>query len=287
MTRRGLVVLGLGSLMSAMTLVAGRADPIGLATEWTGHKAGRVRLLASTVPASGGARIKPARLYAGVHVKLADGWKTYWRQPGEAGVPPGFDWAGSVNVAEARVLFPVPQRLIEAGMTSLGYKHEVVFPVEITPSDPTKPIELKLAFEYGICKDICIPVEAKLSLAAPVGPVAGEAALVRSYLAKVPSEDAAGQPSVTGFKADLAGAAPRFIIDAIFPQGSDGADVLIEVPGGELGPFPVVVERKGRDVVRFEARFEPATEAKRFAGKALLLTLISAKAQAEARVHVP
>ena len=135
MTRRGLAVFGLGSLMSAMTLVTGRADPIGFVTEWTGHKAGRVRLLASTVPASGGARIKPAKLYAGVHVKLADGWKTYWRQPGEAGVPPGFDWAGSVNVAEARVLFPVPQRLIEAGM-SLGYKHEVVFPVEITPSDP-------------------------------------------------------------------------------------------------------------------------------------------------------
>ena len=96
-----------------------------------------------------------------------------------------------------------------------------------------------------------------------------------------------GSPSVTGFKAELIGAAPRLTIDALFPKGSDGADVLIEVPGGELAPFAVVTERKGSDVVRFEARFTSAAEAKRFAGKPLLLTLLSANAQAEALAQVP
>ena len=286
-TRRNFAIWGLGGLAAMAAPRQGVAEPIGLATEWTGQKNGRVRLLASVLDPTGGAS---AKLYAGVHIQLTSGWKTYWRQPGEAGVPPSFDWAGSENLGEARVLYPVPHRIVDAGMTSLGYKSEVVFPVEIVPRALDKPVALKLAIEYGVCKDICIPAEARLSLDVPAALAAiadANGALLRAHLAQVPRPTAAGWPSVTGFKAELTGATPRLTIDALFPKGSDGADVLIEVPGGELGPFAVVTGRKGNDVVRFEARFASAAEAKRFVGKPLLLTLLSANAQAEARAQVP
>ncbi len=286
-TRRGATAIGLGSLAAMFIPRSGRAEPVGLATEWTGQKNGRVRLLAVRLAAAGGA---PAKLYAGVHIQLAPGWKTYWRQPGEAGVPPSFDWKGSDNLEEANVLYPVPHRLVDAGLISLGYKGEVIFPVEVTPKTPDKPVALKLAIEYGVCKDICIPAEAQLSLIVPAryaGTDPSNAALLGSQLAQVPRPAAMGGPSVTGFKAELTGAVPRLTIDALFPKGSDGADVLIEVPGGELAPFAVVSERKGSDAVRFEARFTSASEAKRFSGKPLLLTLVSANAQAEARAQIP
>jgi DsbC/DsbD-like thiol-disulfide interchange protein len=287
-TRRGAVGLGLGGLLALTGRETGRAQSTDgasiAASAWTGQKTGRVRLIAGAFsPSAGG----PAKLYAGVHVRLADGWKTYWRQPGESGVPPALDWSGSANLTDARVLYPIPRRLPEAGMTSLGYKGDVVFPVEITPRESREPVELKLAFEYGVCKDICIPAEARLTLTVLPQLGAGEGALIGAHLARVPFPASPGSPSIASLKAEILGPAPRLTIDALFPLGSDGADALIEIPGGELAPLPVITGRTGRDAVRFEARFASAAEAGRFAGKPLLVTLFSANAQAEARAQVP
>ncbi len=103
---------------------------------------------------------------------MADGWKTYWRNPGDAGgVPPYFDWAGSENLAGAKVLFPAPSRLKDASGDSVGYKKVVVLPVEVTAKDPAKPVTFKLAMEFGVCREICVPAEAKLSLAMPAAGV--------------------------------------------------------------------------------------------------------------------
>ena len=282
MTRTVMMLGGLAGLLAMLGLAAADwARASATSSEWGGHKTGRARLVSGMLPAD---TVPGGPLYAGIHIKLEDGWKTYWRQPGDSGVPPQIDWAGSVNLAEARVLYPVPRRLPEAGMISLGYNREVVLPVAITAQDPTKPVELKLAFAYGVCKDICIPVEARLSLSIAPDAAAGEAGLIGAYLARVPLASGAGRPSLASFAAELTGPAPRLVIEAVFPKGSDGADALIEVPGGELAPLPVITERRGRDGVRFEARFTSADEAKRFAGKPLLITLVSTSGQAEVRV---
>ena len=82
--------------------------------------------------------------------------------PGDAGVPPTFDWAGSANAATIKVLYPAPMRMPEAGGEAIGYKQAVLFPIEVTPQDPAKPVVLKLALEFGICREICIPATAKL-----------------------------------------------------------------------------------------------------------------------------
>lgn len=265
---------------------AAEAQAAGTASAWTTQKYGPMRLV-SGLPRAPGVTPVAGKLYAGIHIKLDPGWKTYWRQPGDSGVPPRFDWAGSVNAADVRVLYPVPVRMPEAGMISLGYKREVVLPVEITPKEAGKPVELKLAAEYGVCKDICIPAEATLTLALPEAGGPGEGALIGSYLARVPRQSGAGAPSLQGFTSELTGTAPRLVLDAVFPQGSDGADALIEVSGGELAPLPVIAARTGNDRVRFEARFASAAEARKFAGQALVVTLISTAAQSEVAARVP
>src|SRR5215813_14250428 len=102
---------------------------------------------------------------AGVEIALDEGWKTYWRMPGDAGVPPNFDWSGSSNVAAVTVLYPAPRRMSEPAADTVGYKHEVLFPVEVVPKDASQPVRLALAVEFGVCREICIPAEARLSLA--------------------------------------------------------------------------------------------------------------------------
>ncbi len=94
---------------------------------------------------------------AALRLKLAPGWKTYWRAPGDAGIPPQFDWSSSRNLSSVAVIWPAPKVFDQNGMRSVGYEDELVIPLEITPSKITAPIRLKADMELGICSDICIP----------------------------------------------------------------------------------------------------------------------------------
>ncbi len=99
---------------------------------------------------------------AAIEVVLADGWKTYWRAPGDAGVPPAFDWSASRNVKSVAVRWPQPVVFEQAGMRTIGYKQRLVLPIVITPKNKGKAANLKGALDLGICKDICVPVHVAL-----------------------------------------------------------------------------------------------------------------------------
>jgi DsbC/DsbD-like thiol-disulfide interchange protein len=102
-----------------------------------------------------------------LHLDLADGWKTYWRAPGDTGIPPLFDWAGSTNLKSVRVLWPRPEVFLVNGMQSIGYKHEVVLPIVLTTQTPGAPISLRTGIDLGVCRDICVPARLDLSLDLP------------------------------------------------------------------------------------------------------------------------
>jgi DsbC/DsbD-like thiol-disulfide interchange protein len=105
-------------------------------------------------------------LRAGVEIKLDPGWKTYWRQPGDSGVPPTFDFSSSLNVNSVKVLWPAPERFPDgAGGNSIGYVGRIVLPLRISPKDATKPSTVHLKLDYAICGNLCVPAEAILELA--------------------------------------------------------------------------------------------------------------------------
>lgn len=132
-----------------------------LASEWQRGFHSRVRLTAATLLDARGA---PA-LFAGIDIRMDEGWKTYWQSPGDGGgIPPEFDWSRSQNVRALTVRYPAPQRLKDAYGTSIGYITQVLFPVEVIPLDPARPVRLRLAMHFGVCDDICIPAEAMLAL---------------------------------------------------------------------------------------------------------------------------
>ena len=96
---------------------------------------------------------------AGLHLELETGWKTYWRLPGEAGIPPVFDWTKSRNISSIDVEWPSPMVFTQAGTRSIGYSGQVTFPLRITPKNVQEPIEIVGNIDLGVCsEDLCVPV---------------------------------------------------------------------------------------------------------------------------------
>jgi DsbC/DsbD-like thiol-disulfide interchange protein len=281
-----------GICAGVMVAAAAVAGAQGQAVVAANNASGWIELHNARVRLVGGAHAgKPAKSYlAGVEVTLADGWKTYWRMPGDAGVPPTFDWAGSTNVATLKVLYPAPTRLPEAAAETVGYKTAVLFPVEVVPQDPAKPVALKLAMEFGVCRDICIPAEAKIALALAPDELRGKPSMAMlAAVEKVPREAAsrrAGDPELVRMSASLDGPDARLVIEARFPQGSDGADLFIEAPESLYVPLPKRVDAAG-GIVRFEVDLSRGGNAQDLKGKTLTLTFVSKAGASEATWSVP
>jgi len=168
---------------------------------------------------------------AGIEIRLKAGAHTYWRSPGDSGVPPTFDFAGSANFKSADVKFPAPRRMEEAGMQIFGYEGNVVFPVQITASDPERPVSVAVHFQYAACEKICMPAEARLKLTLdPRNPGVANVALIEEFLQRVPRPlDAPGAPSLK--LSQVAGEKKSWRV-AITPARGEQADLFAEAPDG-------------------------------------------------------
>lgn len=98
-----------------------------------------------------------------LRIDLAPEWKTYWRAPGDAGIPPSFDWSGSENLRGLRYHWPRPVVFDTNGMQTIGYRNQLVLPIEITPQNPAQPVILRGRVDIGVCKDICVPAELEIT----------------------------------------------------------------------------------------------------------------------------
>lgn len=105
-----------------------------------------------------GWREPSGRHITALRIDLAPGWKTYWRAPGEGGIPPHFDWSASDNVQGVALHWPTPHAFDQLGLTSVGYKTQLILPVEITPAQADAPIRVAVDLQIGVCEDICLPV---------------------------------------------------------------------------------------------------------------------------------
>jgi DsbC/DsbD-like thiol-disulfide interchange protein len=154
-------------LNSVLVCVAGLSPAFSPAwaqdsSAWQSEAHAAARLIAGAVVK------KPSTSFirAGIEIRLDPGWKTYWRYPGDTGVPPTFDFAGSQNVKSTNVQWPAPERFSDgAGGHSIGYLGDIILPVEVTPADASRPAALHVKLGYAICGTLCVPGEATLELA--------------------------------------------------------------------------------------------------------------------------
>jgi len=104
---------------------------------------------------------------AALHIKLAPGWKTYWRAPGDAGIPTQFDFSGSQNMTGHTTHWPVPSVFWQNGMRSIGYEGQVVLPLRIATVDPDQPVQVDAQVSMGVCEEICIPAHLQIKATLP------------------------------------------------------------------------------------------------------------------------
>ncbi len=184
---------------------------------------------------------------AAVELQLAPGWKTYWRSPGDAGIPPSFDWSGSENVKSVRLHWPAPEVFEANGMQTIGYHEHLVLPVEITPQDPSRPVRLSLVMALGVCDEICLPAMVELSsdLTAPGAPDASIKAALREQAAT------AGDAGVTGVvcQVDPISDGLRLTARVRLPDPGHPEVVAFETANREVWIAEAITQRQGGELV--------------------------------------
>jgi len=195
---------------------------------WSQDSRAAVRLLA------GANTVAAAPLRAGIEIKLQPGWKTYWRYPGDSGVPPRFDFSGSSNLKSARVFYPAPHLFADDGEKTLGYKDTVIFPLRVTPAQADKPVTLRVKIDYAVCEKLCIPAEggAELTLQHATSSHEGELAAAEAQVPQPISADA------VGLTAKRVNKAAKPLVDVEL-KSAEPVEVFVEGPTAEWAlPIP-------------------------------------------------
>lgn len=199
----------------ALPALAGEASP------WVVGAKSRARLVAQAGMYEGRHRV-------GVEIALDPATLTYWRHPGDAGIPPTFNFDGSTNLDRAEVAYPAPKRIAEAGGDAFGYLENVIFPLRITPKDATKPVGLKLRLDYASCEKICIPARADLEMEISPGQRNGLPAgisMLERFEARVPEAFVSTSTPLIGFEKGKVWRIPP-------PPGERVDDMFVEGPEG-------------------------------------------------------
>jgi len=220
----------------------------------------------------------------GVEIILAPGWKTYWRVPGDAGVPAEFIWENSTNMKSAKVSWPAPKRYEDITGKSIGYKKHVIFPVTITPENTDKPVNLDLRLYYAVCSDICVPAQANLKLDLPVQMQNSlSAQRIRRFAATVPNKQAK-DVAVAKTTAVMINGKPVLsvkLLGNIAPQ----TDVLVEGFKAAFFEAPKLVAKE-KDGQVFHLNVDGIDNIAEMSGKTLKLTILSGDARFEKSVKL-
>jgi len=270
-----------GIFVSLLLASSWAEDAAALSSPWVAGHQTQVRLEAGRGPGTDGT------FFALVEIQLEPGWKTYWRTPGDAGgLPPSFDWSKSTNLAAVNVMFPAPQRFTDRSGTTIGYRHAVTLPVAITPAAADKAVGLSVALHYGICKEICIPVEAELALDVPAGGAPALSDEGRAAVAAVPRPQdklQPGDPVLIEARSVLSGPSPAITVKARFPGGGEDADVFLEAPDNLYLPVPDRVSKNADGTLTFEAKLGADVDIASFKGKPVTVTMVGPSGASVAR----
>jgi DsbC/DsbD-like thiol-disulfide interchange protein len=229
-----------------------------------GHSA--VRLLAGS--RSG------AVLLGGIAFQLQPGWKTYWRTPGDSGVPPRFDFSKSENIEAVTILWPAPTKFDDgAGGHSMGYKNQIVLPLRIVAKNADKPVTLRAGINYAVCEKLCIPVEAIAELAFASVASTEDSALFAA-LDTVPKPASIGDPNPLTIRDVKRDGKSSVLVDV---ATSDAREVSLFVEGPTPDwalPVPTLLEPSPPGVKRFSFELDGLPPGAKPEGAALKLTLV-------------
>jgi DsbC/DsbD-like thiol-disulfide interchange protein len=241
-----------------------------------GHSA--VRLLAGS--RSG------AVLLGGIAFQLQPGWHTYWRTPGDSGVPPRIDFGKSENIEAVTILWPAPIKFEDgAGGISLGYQKQVVLPLRIVAKNADKPVTLRADINYAVCEKLCIPVEASAELAF-TSVASTEDSALSAALDTVPKPATIGDPNPLTIRDVKREGKNGVLVDVAAPD-SAGVNLFVEGPTPDWAlPVPKLLEHGPPGVKRFAFDLDGLPPGANADGAALKLTLVGGERAYEFNVNL-
>lgn len=258
------------ALLIASAFTGHSAMAAGASGNWAEGPHTRARLIAAS--RSGGEAGEIA-----IQIELDQGWKTYWRNPGDAGVPPQLDWSRSGNLKSSAAAWPIPKRLPDPYGQSIGYKGGLVIPVRLSASDAGQPVTVRLEMEYGVCAEVCIPVTVSLALElAPQLSTSPHDELIARWKARTPSTSADGNGLTLAAVAALNSGKTGLLITIEGAGGLKAPDLLVEGPADFYFTIPELVSQKADQAV-FRIEIDGAKSLSELKGHSMTLTLIGNK----------
>ena len=263
------------TVFTASLAIEARAED---SSPWQRDAHSAVRLLAGSRSGS--------VLLGGIAIQLEPGWKTYWRTPGDSGVPPRFDFSKSDNVEAVTVLWPAPMKFDDgAGGFSLGYKKQVVLPLRIVAKNNDKTVTLRARLNYAVCDKLCIPVEAssELTFASVASTEDGNLA---AALDAVPKPASIGDSIPLTIRDIRREGDKSVLVDVSAPDSKD-VSLFVEGPTPDWAlPIPKLMEHGPPGVKRFVFELEGLPPGAKPDGAALKLTLVGGERAYEFNVNL-
>ncbi|MDX3925524.1 MAG: protein-disulfide reductase DsbD family protein [Shinella sp.] len=228
-------------LVSALLALSAPAPSFAASSDWTSTPGGQIRLTALPPAEDGTVR-------AMLDIRLSPGWKTYWRDPGESGIPPTIDVTAASGATLETIGFPPPRHFDDGTTRYTGYDHSVKLPFSLSQDPGSGGGKITAAVFLGICKDICIPVQAELATDTGAETFTNplEKAAIEEAEAKLP-----GKPAKDFKPLSARWSEDRKRLSVVFraPEAADGAlpEVFFSGPPGFQFEQPGTVSRNGRD----------------------------------------
>jgi DsbC/DsbD-like thiol-disulfide interchange protein len=226
-------------------------------------------------------------LVAALEFNLDQGWKTYWRTPGPAGLPPVFNTTASWNLGAFSVQYPAPQRYYDGYSNTNVYTGRVILPITLVPSVHGAPVNIDIVGDLGVCDVVCIPVRFETSLILTPGVIDREAlAIIDEGRALIPTGPVRGQFEVTNF--GIVGTTGRNVVvsaTVTVPQ-TFGAALFVEGPSDWLAQEVLQTGGTG-NVATFTFTMTRASAEDPTAGVRLRLTAVSGGQAMEQWIRLP
>ena len=184
---------------------------------------------------------------AALRVRLGEGWKTYWRAPGDAGIPPAIDWSGSRNLGAVSYHWPVPEVFEQNGMRTIGYQHELILPIRVTPQTEGAPIRLKARLTLGVCRDVCMPMQTRVKVDLPL-PGQPDPRIQRALELRPDTAAEAGLSAIT-CQVTPSGDGLEVTARLTLPRQGSEEVVVMETPNPEVWISEAEVTRTGQSLV--------------------------------------
>lgn len=160
---------------------------------------------------------------AGVHLQMAAGWHTYWRNPGEAGKATSIKWTLPSGITAGEIQWPAPEAIRAGGLTTYVYHRETVLLAPLKLADNLKPgpVDLEAEVSWLGCAEVCVPGSARVKSALRIGAAARpspEAEFVEAWRKRIPQLNPALQARARWDKPP-AGNARGFVIEGLAKDG--------------------------------------------------------------------